>query len=286
MELQDAIPQYLRETSVLPWREVRIMPIGDIQAGSPGTDWSRLRRHIQWGVDHDCWFIGMGDYSDFLSPSNRRALRNSGLYDTATDLIERWHDEHLKELTDVLLPTKGRWLGMHEGHHYYEYSDGTTTDTRLCQSLEAPFLGTCSVLRLPFRDGSKHGVDCLIWGHHGEGGGDDPLRRLMRVAPGFPQIDIFLQGHNTSIDARPKDVIEFYGGLSGLKARDRTQMFVATGGFMRGYAVGSRIGSRGRAQGSYVEKAMMRPTAIGGPLIYITPRHKHGYAELDIKVSV
>lgn len=260
------------------------MPIGDIQLGSPGVDVARLRKHIAWGVDHGVFFLGMGDYTDFLSPSNRRYLKNAGLYDTATDLIEEWHRRHLEELKDILAPTRGMWLGLHEGHHYFEYGDGTTSDTELARSLEAPFLGTAAVTRLTFRDKAQHSVECLIWSHHGEGGGQDPLNRLLKVAPGFPQIDIFVQGHNSQIDARPKDNLWFYGGPGELRMRDKTQMFVATGGFMRGYQQGSR--HAGRAGGSYVERGMMRPSAIGGPLISVTPRRTKEYSELDIHCSV
>jgi len=285
LEIVDYTPKYLKGMK-LPWAETRIMPIGDIQYGSDGVDVARLRKHINWGVEHDCLFIGTGDYSDFLSPSNRRALRNAGLYDTSANSIAKWARAQEKELFDILKPTKGRWLGLLEGHHFYEHEDGATTDTHLCEMLEAPFLGTCAMVRLTF-EGNKRSKDCLIWAHHGQGGGDDPLRRLMRVAPAFPQVDIFLQGHNTSIDARPKDVLEVYGPPGHIQLRDRTQMFVACGGFFRGYQRGSKAGPFvGRARGSYVEKDMMRPTAIGGPLITVTPRAKHDYNELDIKCSV
>lgn len=283
MEVLDSIPAKLK-TKALPWSPIQIMPIGDIQAGSPGTDKKRLKEHIQWGVDHGVFFQGMGDYTDFLSPSNRKFLKNAGLYDTATELIERWQREQMDELKDLLAPTKGMWTGLHEGHHYYEYGDGTTSDTDLARFLEAPFLGTCAVVRLTFRDEDRHSVECLIWSHHGEGGGQDPLGRLLKVAPGFPQIDVFMQGHNTQIDARPKDCLWFYGGPGKMKMRYKTQMFVATGGFMTGYTQGSKIA--GRAQGSYVEKAMMRPTSIGGPLLEVTPRRREDYNDLDIRCSV
>ena len=282
MELINAIPSKLK-LKRLPWKPVLIMPIGDIQLGSPGCDIKRLRAHVQWGVEHEVFFIGTGDYTDFLSPSNRRYLMNAGLYDTANDLIERWHREHMEQLKEILAPTKGMWMGLHEGHHYYEYGDGTTCDTELARFLEAPFLGTCAVTRLTFQSEERHTVECLTWSHHGEGGGMDPLNRLLKVAPGFPQVDIFIQGHNTQIDARPKDNIWFYG-TDRLKMRNKTQMFVACGGFMQGYNAGSRYA--GRAAGSYVEHGMMRPSAIGGPVLTVTPRHRQDYNEIDIKASV
>jgi hypothetical protein len=283
LEVRDVIPSKLKVQS-LPWEPIQIMPLGDIQWGAPGVDKKRLKAHVQWGADHGVFWIGMGDYTDILSPSNRRYLKNAGLYDNATEFMDRYHREHMDEVADILSPTKGMWLGMHEGHHYWEYSNGVTSDQELCMKLDAPFLGTAAVTRLSFRGKHNKAVDCLIWSHHGEGGGQDPLNRLLRVAPGFPQIDIFLQGHNTQIDARPKDNIWFYGGPGELHMRNKTQMFVATGGFMQGYNQGSTVA--GRPNGSYVEKGMMRPTALGGALITVTPRHKTDFNELDIKCSV
>lgn len=260
------------------------MPIGDIQLGAPGCDKARLRQHVQWGVDHGVFFHGLGDYTDFLSPSNRRFLQNAGLYDTAGSLIERWHREHMDELKDILRPTIGMWTGLHEGHHLYEYDDGTTCDTDLARFLEAPFLGTAAVTRLTFRDTSRHAVECLTWSHHGEGGGANPFLRLEAVAPGFPQVDIFMQGHNTQLASKKREAIMFYGVDNRLRMRAKEILFVIAGGFMRGYQQGSQYS--GRAQGSYVEKAMYRPTAIGGPVITVTPRHHSEYNDLQIQCSV
>src|SRR3990167_8343006 len=103
---------------------------------------------------------------------------SAGLYDTAERLIEEWAMQHVEELKEIMRPTKGRWIGMVEGHHFYEFSDGSTTDTELCRFLEAPFLGTTGMVRLQFvkqyGDASKsHPVTttCDIWMHHGSGGG-------------------------------------------------------------------------------------------------------------------
>lgn len=284
MEILDAIPRKLR-TRYLPWEAISIMPIGDFQLGSPGTDLKHIKEHVKWGVDNGVFFLGMGDYTDFLSPSNRRYLKNSGLYDTAQDIIETVGRQHLETLQSILEPTKGMWLGLHEGHHLFEFGDGTTTDTELARFLDAPFLGTAAVTRLTFKDHNRHSVDCLTWSHHGEGSGaTDPVQRLKKVAPGFPQVDIFVQGHNTKLGSESVNNIWFYGGPGRLQMRSKKQMFVAAGGFMTGYTQGSKFA--GRASGSYVERGMMRPSAIGAPIIRVEPRYKNGYADLSMHCSV
>jgi len=261
------------------------MPIGDFQLGSPGTDLRHIREHVKWGVDHGVFFLGMGDYTDFLSPSNRRYLKNSGLYDTAQDIIETIGHQHVDTLLEILAPTKGMWLGIHEGHHLFEFGDGSTTDTILAKELDAPFLGTAATTRLSFRDDAKHLVDCLIWSHHGEGSGaTDPVQRLKKVAPGFPQIDIFIQGHNTKLGSEAMSQIWYYGGPGKLKMRSKKQLFVAAGGFMTGYTENSMFA--GRAAGSYVERGMMRPSAIGAPIIIVEPRYRPDYNDLSLHCSV
>lgn len=266
------------------------MPVGDLQVGAPGFDEDRLKRHIDWGMRHDVWFHGMGDYTDFLSPSNRRHLLNAGLYDTAHELLDEWNEEHLDKIKGYFKGTEGRWVGLHEGHHYHLFQDGTTTDTRLCNHLGVPFLGTAAVTRFVFKDESRHIAECLVWSHHGEGGGTaNPFNRLYQVAPGFPQVDVFLQGHNTALGSRRLDNIWFYGSPGNLHMRSKDQLLVLTGGFMRGYQQGSRVA--GRPGGSYVEKGMMRPSAIGGPLITITPRRQGNktvgeYTDCDLFCSI
>jgi hypothetical protein len=284
MEVVDFNPRYLKEKD-LPWGIFILAPIGDIQFGSPGTDLEKLRKHIRYCEGIGANYIGMGDYVDMMSPSNRRSYRAAALYDTTLGSIEKYHLDHLEKLKEILEPTRGKWLGLLEGHHYMELSHGGTTDTELAKFLEAPYLGTCAVIRLRFREPSR-AIDYLVYAHHGIGGGTDPLAKLIKVAPGFPQVDLFLQGHNTQVDARPLDSIEFYGAKGGLKMREKKVLFVATGGFMRGYQQSSREGVYGRPQGSYVEKAMMRPTTLGAPVIDITPRHFTEYNDLEVHASV
>ena len=53
----------------------------------------------------NAYFVGTGDYVDFLSPSNRVRLANAGLYDTAlqvirdkaTELVDELYERYLKD---------------------------------------------------------------------------------------------------------------------------------------------------------------------------------------------
>jgi len=52
----------------VPETELKLGPIGDIQYGAQGCDVKKLRRHMEFSVEHGWRNIGMGDYIDFLSP--------------------------------------------------------------------------------------------------------------------------------------------------------------------------------------------------------------------------
>src|SRR3990167_72146 len=117
------------------WEEMRICYLGDFQyAGKKahGTALTQLKEKIAEEVERGAYFIGMGDYIDFLSPSNRQRLRSAALYDTAEDVIDEKSMELTQEIFDLALrPTVGRWLGLVEGHHFSQLKTGDTTDMRL-----------------------------------------------------------------------------------------------------------------------------------------------------------
>jgi len=254
---------------------VLLMPVGDIQyAGKDSsTAVTMLTKHIAWGVAHNAYFLGMGDYVDFASPSNRLRLAQAALYDTATKTI----GDAARALTLDLYKTalqgsEGRWLGLLEGHHYYPFADGTTTDQLLCQRLKTRFLGTSAYVRLMFQRGTRWG-SVLIWCHHGTGYGaraSAPLNKLDQLLSNW-EADIYLMGHQSKKVSAPIDRIEpVWRGRGEPRLIHRTKILACTGSFSRAYMVGNRQGSVPR--GDYVEQKMLPPTALGGVVIRITPR--------------
>jgi len=95
-------------------KPVVIAPIGDIQwSGKRGsTAGDILKRHIDKCMKLDAWFVGTGDFIDFMSPSNRQRFKAAALYDAAEDVVDDAALELVHGLyEDYLKPTKGRWLG-------------------------------------------------------------------------------------------------------------------------------------------------------------------------------
>lgn len=298
MEILEARPEYLK-SSRIPWKPINIMPLGDVQYASDGTDIPKLKDYIAEGLRHDAWFGGMGDFHDVMSPSNRKKLASAAFYDNVTEWMERKMEEDIEYLyEDVLKPTTGRWLWWLEGHHLLEFTDGTTTDTRLCQKLAAPFVGTCGFLRLQFvkepaSERQKPAVtSCDIWCHHGTGGGSTVgavLNKLERVAGSF-DANLYFMGHANRLGAVPKPLLQLGGGgkQRALYLKSNTRYLVATGAFDQGYKVGSTAGRTGRPRGGYVEQGMMLPTGLGAAMVTVEPRINStaGYTELKIRVTV
>ena len=273
MELLQIEPKKLLVQS--KWETMRICFLGDFQyAGKKahGTALGKLKDTIAEETERGAYFVGMGDYIDFLSPSNRQRLRSAALYDTAEDVIDEKSMELTQEIFDLALrPTVGRWLGLVEGHHFASLKDGSTTDMRLCEMLKAPFLGTCGVLRINFeRSNNKLGV--TLWVHHGHGNGQTgyyPLARLASFSASQEGVDAFAIGHTTKLGHLLTNRMGYHWQRRAGKAYHRTIHLIGTGGYSRAYVEGARQGRVPR--GGYAEQQMLGPAVIGSPTLIIRP---------------
>lgn len=246
---------------------IAIAPLGDIQwSGDHGsTAQDHLRRHIDRCLELDAWFIGMGDYTDFASPSNRARLMAANVYDTAQEVLEDASNNLVEEVYSRFLePTKGRWIGLLEGHHFYEFG-GRTSDMLLAERLSTRMLGTSAYVHL-----RPCGV--TLWAHHGQGGGTLPgasLNKLYHVAAGLHGADVYLMGHSTKMGtvcvSRPQPVWEPTPDLV-----HRDVHFVNTGGFSKSCTVGHRRGNIPR--GDYAEQGMMTPSPLRAPIVHVDTR--------------
>ena len=294
MEVQAQIAKQ----TYLPWKQTLIMPIGDIQYDGPrgAADVSRLKRYVKWGMENEVYFIGMGDFVDFMSPSNRDRLARAGLYDTAQNVIDEKAYALEDEVWELLKPTKGHWIGLLQGHHYFAHLNGETSDTRFSYLLDAPFLGDCAIVRMTFRgDDRRRGDTATIkmWVHHGHGGGGvlptGPFNKLYHQKARWPNVRIFMQGHVPQLGAVKTEGLDVTSkGTPHIIHEDTT--YVVTGGFARAYQQGSKFA--GRAQGNYAEKAAMPPGVLGTPVLILTPETvqratpKMTFRTVDVKVRV
>lgn len=261
--------------------KLTVCPIGDIQYAGPkgATSIACLKRHIEYCLTFpNPWFIGMGDYIDFCSPSNRARLKSAMMYDTAEEVIEHAVGGLVERVYQkVLAPTTGKWLGLLEGHHFFEFG-GRTSDMLLVEKLKTRILGTAAYIRL-----KPSGI--VLLATHGNGGGilpGGPANKLYHWATGLQGADVYLMGHNTK---------ESGNRLSRPRPRwkrrkpDLTHsdiLLVNTGGFSRSNIPGHRRGEIVR--GDYAEQGMMTPSPLTAPIVIVDGTSK--YAERRVRVNI
>ena len=272
----------------LPRSGIRIIPIGDLQYdGTNRSAWEDLDKLIkETSKSPDVYYIGMGDYLDVASPSNRENYKAMVKYDSFNDAMEAQVERQIEFIKKILEPTKGKWLGMLQGHHYWEFSTGGTSDTRLCTFLKAPFLGECAMIQVEFEHTGKHKTPSfIIWCHHGASA-SDPIRKLISLSPSF-NADLMLMAHTHTLATKKLNRIEAVFGELGKEPylRDREITLVSTGSYLKGYMQNSK--RDGRFQGGYVEKGAMVPVALGSPTIHAKPNiNWEGYATVKLRATI
>ena len=252
-----------------------IAPLGDIQwNGDPHEiDCGGLERHIARCLEENAYFLGMGDYIDFASPSSRQRLLSSGAYDGPMKKLDDVADHLVREVyTRFLKPTTGRWIGMLEGHHFWGYRSGETSDMKLCRLLKTVHLGTEAGIEVCY---AKEG-SLKLWAHHGFGAGSEGalLNKLKLQAADWEGVRVFLMGHMTKLASTVIPKLTFVNAPSGPVLTEVRVILAGTGGWSKGKILARRDGVVPR--GNYVEQAGMRPVSLGAPIIRCTGWRTHG----------
>jgi hypothetical protein len=271
----------------MPWSEVPIAPICDIQDGAPGADVPAFRRHIDKCLDMNAYYTFVGDLFDVASPTGRQKFRNAEFYDSVLRAMDEDARRRIDKMKRILEPTCGRWLVWSEGHHYWRFMHedspeyGRSTEEIMAEFVGCPVAAGAAITQLKFTsETGRRAIPCQIWQHHGTGSGATmtaPLNKLERMMSRFPTVDIFLIGHYTRKAAYPVDVlVPHFGKKSELRSKRR--ILAVCGSFYKGYEAGKAP--------SYVEKSMMPPTNIGGLIIYVRPVHSNSEDRLEMTVSL
>jgi len=270
----------LPQSWMLPdYKELRILPMGDLQYG-PDMDTRRLSGYVKWADQIKARIIGMGDYVDFESPSGRQRTEHklAEAYDNEIRALDMPGEKDVEDIFSILEPMKGRFYGLIRGHHWCQFSgDKGNSVTMLAKMLDTDNLGDCALFEMDFGKGLKS----HIWAHHGTGSGmvsTSALTRLEHMSKTF-FANCYLMGHQSK---KGVSVIPWIR-QDGNKTIGTNRYLIATGAFMEGYRVGS-TDAWGEPAGSYVERKMLVPVALGAPLIMMRPMFDED--RVDINVSV
>jgi len=260
----------------LPGSSLKLAPVGDFQYGAQGCDVDKLKRHMQYGKRHGWWFLGMGDYLDTFSPSNRKALvrAKADLYDSASELL----DDAIVERCEALIKgplkgTAGRWIGAVHGDHAWTFADGEHVDHYIADRLEAEYLGTAAIVRISL-EGAPDAPPLRVLATHGRGSSVSSTGKTLHLERllGAFDVDIVLMGHSHLKYGFPVDKLKAVTMPDGSsRLINETKILGITGSFYNGYQHNQQDAA-GYPTGSYPEHAAMRPVPTGGLLIDAKPQ--------------
>ena len=256
-----------------------LVPVGDIQYGTEGCRWEEFKEWftevLKMEPEYQLLFCGMGDFIDALRPTER------GLYPRDSEHIKTSLEEKVENDTEDLMelfgPTKGKWLFTLRGHHYYDYHDGTTSDSRIADRLVSPFRGHTIYGTLNFKGANQY----TIFARHGQGAASSTASAITRLRNQMSgnTADLNLRGHHHRTGVEKITTMSL-SGRQKAKLVEHDRHGVLTGGWLRGYIEG-RV-EDGLPTGGYAERAGLNPIPVGGVKVWMNPQPKG----LSVEVTV
>ena len=251
---------------------IYLFPFGDIHRSSPGCDVDRWLEFLEWSKNKKrSYFLGMGDYDDFASGSERLILGSKNLHDSTLETLDGLYETHTIRFYNEMKFMQGKLIGLIEGNHYGEFQSGITTTQYLAQKMKCKYLGVSSFIRLVFKSGTKHSgkIAIDIWAHHGRGGARKVGGSLNRVEDMLMagNANIYLMGHDHRKSCAYVPTMELSkGGGNNLKLHQKKKLIARTGSFLKGYVPDKK---------SYIADLALNPADLGVIKIELTPRREY-----------
>ncbi len=239
-------------------KPIRIIPFGDIHRDSHQHDkdkWAEFLKECKENDNEQTFYLCMGDELDFMSTSERKAVRD--LHESTIATFDDLMKARVWQLAEELKFAKGRFIGCLAGNHCYQMQNGKWSTQMLCEELGCEFLGYASYIRLSFNDSktnTKRSASVDIFASHGKGGGQligSPFNTVEKMRDVFGQADIYLMGHDHK-KGGISDTTLFYDHQFNMQ--QRRQWFGRTGSFLKGWEPNVE---------SYIVQRMYPPTDLG-----------------------
>ena len=261
--------QYFRYNFNKINKPMYLFPFGDIHAGSYMHDKQRWHRYLEWAKGKkDALFIGMGDYFDLGSTSERRLLNSPDLHESTGSTLDDLYMDGVLRMTKELSFMRGRLIGLIEGNHYGVFTrTGITTTQKMCDILGCKYLGVASLIKLHIISTRNANYSLDIFAHHGKGSGllvGSGLNNVQKMAD-IAIADIYLMGdnHQKVLGYSDKLYLSRDSGHKVMRVKQKKQLFARTGSFLKGYEDN---------KASYVTDKLLNPTNLGTIKIEITPK--------------
>jgi len=176
--------------------------VGDEQEGSEGFDpkgaWSSFVEH-DWKSSKNPYLVHVGDPSDWLRPTMRDRIGAVLIKDrSAKRQLDDIVRKHYDSVCERLAFAEGRIIGMHEGHHEYEFLSGMSSTTYLAEQLKTINMGWLAITRIVFNFyNSCRSAAYMVASSHGNASGKatSSVAKSMEASMEDVICDLKVQGH-------------------------------------------------------------------------------------------
>lgn len=261
-----------------------IIPFGDVHRYAPLCNVEKWCEFLMWAKKKkNCFFLGMGDYDDMFSTSERKNLQGM-LHGSSQESINDIFLQRVNDFCYEISFMKGRIIGMLEGNHYGSMLSGITTTQQMCNLLSCKYLGVSSFVRVVVYYGNKS-ASIDMWIHHGKGaarlsgGSINTVQHMVDSA----DADIYLMGHDHKKSVALISRLSLTEGGGSLALHNNKILLGRTGSFLVAYKPNSS---------SYVAAKALSPTDLGVIKIELTPKRERSRAlhkdnfYLDVHASI
>lgn len=228
---------------------------GDVHYDSASCDRDRFNKFLALAKQEELHLFGMGDYHDFASCKEQKALMAAGLHDQTYDSFDGIVEERNRAFTEKL---KGlNLLGLIGGNHTWKLKNGYYADEDLSQRLKTEYLGWLCVFALQLNFGNCRGVTLYFVLCHGLGGGKLPgtsINKIDDLKRIFPFSDVYAMGHDHQRGCWPTSTLWPINSGTDFRIKEKRQYLVRTGSFMKSYQ---------EQKSQYTTAGLMRPADLG-----------------------
>jgi hypothetical protein len=260
---------------------IRVYPLGDTHIGSAACDEKAIEKIVaRIAEDPNSYWIGMGDYCEFINRSDPRfdprSLAKWIKVQDLADISKAQVDRFLK----IIDPIKSKCLALAQGNHehtiarYYERSVYHDILKPIRNAVEEPIdrlgLGFSGVVKLRVENGPKdrsvksHSWVVNFFAHHGWGGGRLAGGKALKLERTLLWYDceVILIGHWHSIEVVKRSPM---GVTRNGKLFQKDRVALGTGTWLRGLKQGVE---------TYAEQKGYPPNTIGCSWVELRPGTK------------
>jgi hypothetical protein len=218
-------------------------------------------------MDENTYFIGLGDYADFASASEQKALlKTAGLHDQTIEDFGDMVRKRNRALSMEMSFMKPNVLGLIDGNHNWMFSNGTTATEDLADRLMTEYLGWLCHYTLSVKpENSSKSINVYLVACHGRAGGKTPGNTINQVGELrniFPVADLYVFGHDHQRGAWPNSILVPSSGKDGITTlKQKRQFLCRSGSFKKAYE---------HDKSGYEVGRLLRPADLGALLLEIS----------------